>query len=93
MFGFCPLFTHDAEATSLPCQHRAKQKKAGREDSGGERRREAYGRHVDGVSNVLELHGKRNERKNHSFLVRIYAANSLGFRFLFIWKKINLKTR
>ena len=29
----------DAEATSLPCQHRAKQKKAGREDSGGERRR------------------------------------------------------
>ena len=30
----------DAEATSLPCQHRAKQKKVGREDSGGEWRRE-----------------------------------------------------
>ena len=35
MFGFCPLFTptllsrragSDVEATSLPCQHRAKQK-------------------------------------------------------------------
>ena len=36
MFGFCPLFTRtllshragsDVEATSLPCQHRAKQKR------------------------------------------------------------------